>query len=188
MSASDLASESLSVWDDIATYWDENYTKDGNLYWEALQAPSIKRFLADKLAGASEGPGSGSGTGKTGRTVHALDLATGNGIVARLMASHGADVLATDGSDAMLAIAAGHVAEGMKVKFRKLDVTSDEEFEKLVGEEKQKVSYLPYLPYLNYLPMDIITFFVLIPSLGILVTFFPSSHEKRGIWFECTKV
>jgi len=127
MSTPELANEALSVWDDIALYWDTNYTKDGNLYWRVLQEPSIKRLLTEKLAKAETG------------VVRALDLATGNGIVARLVASYGAEVLATDGSDTMLEIAAGHVGEGMKMTFRKLDVTSDEDFEKLVDDEKQAV-------------------------------------------------
>ncbi len=36
----------------------------------------------------------------------------------------------------MLGIAAGHVTEGVKVAFRGLDVACDEQFERLVEEEK----------------------------------------------------
>ncbi|KAK4448645.1 S-adenosyl-L-methionine-dependent methyltransferase [Podospora aff. communis PSN243] len=161
--ASETNRESLSVWNDIATYWDANYGKDGNLYWKALQEPSIERLLADKFAKV-----------KTGE-VRALDLATGNGIVARLMAAHGAHVLATDGSDAMLSIAAGHVGEGLKVAFRKLDVTSDDDFERLVGEEEQASSAGFDIVTINMAIMDI-------PTIEPLVRALPKLLAKDGVF------
>ncbi|KAK0634101.1 S-adenosyl-L-methionine-dependent methyltransferase [Immersiella caudata] len=163
MSVGETNRESLSVWNDIATYWDTNYGKDGNLYWKALQEPSIERLLADKFAEA-----------KTGE-VRALDLATGNGIVARLMAGRGVHVLATDGSDEMLKIAAGHVEKGMKVAFRKLDVTSDEDFERLIGEEEQASSAGFDIVTINMAIMDI-------PTIDPLARALPKLLAKDGVF------
>ena len=143
MSAPELSSEVVATWDEIATFWDDGIGRDGNKYWRRLQEPSLARLVGDKLSAASV----------TGTPCRALDLATGNRLVARWLAAKGADVLATDGADAMLEIAKGYVKkaemEGMKMKmrFRKVDVTSDEDFAKLVEDEKKNnaVRYLPIL-------------------------------------------
>jgi len=152
--STEIAREALSVWDDIATFWDESYSKDGNQYFKLLQVPSLERLLGEKLAGATAGK------------IRALDLATGNGVVARLLARHGAEVLATDGSDNMLRIAADYVEGGMNMKFRRLDVTSDEEFERFVEEEASGFDIIT----INMSIMDIATLDPLARALPKLLT------------------
>lgn len=123
----ELASEALASWEANATYWDAAMGLEGNKYWKVLQVPCLERMLGDKL---------NSPEGFT-----ALDLATGNGLGARWLAKHGASsVLATDGAEEMLKLARGYLdktseQEGEReIKFRRLDVTRDEDFEELLGE------------------------------------------------------
>ncbi|KAK4154060.1 ribosomal protein L11 methyltransferase [Chaetomidium leptoderma] len=129
----------LASREDNASYWDTTITKHGNKYWRRLQEPSLARLLGPSL---SSKPGGGRGGNKK-----ALDLATGNGLCARWLARHGAhSVLATDGTENMLALARAHCSEdddddepgstaGVKIGFRKVDVTSAGDLEKLGREE-----------------------------------------------------
>ncbi|KAK1755381.1 S-adenosyl-L-methionine-dependent methyltransferase [Echria macrotheca] len=154
-----LSGEALSVWEDVAAFWDENYTRDGNQYFKVLQAPAIERFIAEKVSG--------------GAHVKALDLATGNGVVARLIARHpGTTVLATDGADNMLRIAQGHVEDGMNMRFRKVDVTSDHDLAALIADEGEKT-------------FDIVTISMAImdiATLDPLVRALPKLLAKDGIF------
>ncbi len=117
MSAADIAKESLDSWGTNAAHWDSSMGYDGNMYWNVLQEPCLARFLASHLK-----PG-----------CRALDLATGNGLCARWLASHGASVLATDGAAEMLEIAQSHSAAGDGISFQKLDVTDPADFAALAG-------------------------------------------------------
>ncbi|KAK3375683.1 S-adenosyl-L-methionine-dependent methyltransferase [Lasiosphaeria ovina] len=125
----DLRQPALAVWTAIASYWDANIGASGNKYWTRLQEPCLTRLLGTHLAR----PG-----------CRALDLATGNGLCARWLAARGAAaVVATDGSGAMLELAARRVAEDgdlgvkgrAKIALRKLDVTEPADFDKLVDDE-----------------------------------------------------
>jgi|SRR3569833_513819 len=131
-SPAQIAAESLASWETNAPTWDNYMGSEGNIYWSELQVPYLDRLL-------------GSAVGRSG--CRALDLATGNGLGARWMARRGARVLATDGTEAMLAAAEervradGDIAAretggtgGGSVEFRKLDITSSEGFEKLISE------------------------------------------------------
>ncbi len=133
MSNPTLAPEALAAWNDIASFWDSQIGKDGNKYWRKLQEPSLSRLLGPILASK---PG-----------CRALELATGNGLCARWLAARGAEVLATDGSEKMVEIARTYyeskdgegAGEGKgKIEFRRLDVTSGEEFGVLGMEERSK--------------------------------------------------
>lgn len=128
MSAPELASEALAAWDGIAPYWDEGIGKDGNKYWSVLQEPCLARLFQSTLDKFKSAPGSAP--------CRALDLATGNGLCARWLAARGAKVVATDGSEAMVEIAKGRSVGVKGVEFRKLDVTSDTDFEALVNVEE----------------------------------------------------
>ncbi len=116
MSTTDVAKESLDSWSVNATHWDELMGEDGNLYWNILQKPCLGRFFAAHLK-----PG-----------CRALDISTGNGLCARWLASHGASVLATDGTLEMINIARERAPPGADISFQKLDVTEPADFTALL--------------------------------------------------------
>jgi 2-polyprenyl-3-methyl-5-hydroxy-6-metoxy-1,4-benzoquinol methylase len=84
-SSAAIAKNALEFWDANAPIWDDVMRDNGNDYWTVLEMPALQRMAEVK-------PGDS-----------ALDLATGNGLVARWLAENGAsEVSATDGSSAML--------------------------------------------------------------------------------------
>lgn len=114
----------LATWDKIASSWDEMMGSDGNDYWKVIELPVLERMVEVK---AGE---------------RALDLATGNGLAARWLRRGGADVIATDGSAAMVEAAkrrgdednAGH-DEGRSVSYRVLNVTDPQAFDDFANTE-----------------------------------------------------
>lgn len=102
----------LKYWNNNANFWDEAVGVEGNEYWTALQRPALERLIKFK-------PG-----------CKALDLATGNGLVARWLAQGGATVIATDGSTNMLGRAARHTPKDQKdlITYEPLDVTNPADF------------------------------------------------------------
>lgn len=112
----------LLPWEDLAASWDEGMGDEGNQYFSALELPALKRLVNIR-------PES-----------RALDLATGNGLVARWLAQEGASVLATDGSRAMLERARARTAiwyergqlSEEKIAFDLLDVTDNEAWKKMI--------------------------------------------------------
>lgn len=99
---------------------------EGNDYYRIVELPSLERTAAVK-------PGD-----------RALDLATGNGLVARWLASKGARVIATDGSQAMIDHAKQRStnANGENVNsisYQILDATSTQSFENFIAKETAEV-------------------------------------------------
>ncbi|KAK4201382.1 S-adenosyl-L-methionine-dependent methyltransferase [Triangularia verruculosa] len=87
----------VKVWDDIASFWDESITPGGNKYFHRLQAPCLDRLLGKHLHHGAR----------------CLDLATGNGLVARWLLDKGVGwVLATDASTQMMEIAERNFSAG----------------------------------------------------------------------------
>ena len=87
MSWDDLAQaneESRRAWDENAAFWDERMG-EGNDFVEVLSWPPTERMLALEA----------------GERV--LDIACGNGLTSRRMAAMGAEVVATDFSEEMIA-------------------------------------------------------------------------------------
>ncbi|KAL1842420.1 hypothetical protein VTJ49DRAFT_5268 [Mycothermus thermophilus] len=133
--SSPLSAQALASWDANATYWDHSITRDGNKYWRRLQEPSLSRLLAPTFSRAQD----------TRHGIRALEFATGNGLCARWLARQmrtlnprgGGEVLATDGSEEMLKVARGYYEEekGVVVRWRKVDVTNEEDLETLAREE-----------------------------------------------------
>lgn len=157
-----LSAQALSAWEAIAGHWDATITKTGNKYWRRLQEPCLGRLLAAHL-------------GRPG--CRALDLATGNGLCARWMASKMREnsgdgdggscyVLATDGSEEMLRIARGYAqADGEleseagsgRMEFRVVDVTSERDLQALVeGTASSKESKFDVV-LINMAIMDVAT-------------------------------
>ncbi|KAK3291542.1 S-adenosyl-L-methionine-dependent methyltransferase [Chaetomium fimeti] len=126
---SSLSARAVASWEDNAAYWDSSITKHGNKYWKRLQEPSLARLI-----GPSSSPNQKP---DPNREYRALELATGNGLCARWLAHRGASVLATDACENMLALAKGHCEPGTveeSIRFRRVDVTSEEELGALAAE------------------------------------------------------
>lgn len=117
--------EQLSFWNGIASDWDRAIGDAGNDYWTCLQEPALRRMVGD-TAGQQ-----------------ALDLATGNGIVARWLARGGADVLGTDGSRKMVELATARTFVGEATtgtaEFQTLDLMDEDEVVKFTFAEKDRV-------------------------------------------------
>ncbi|KAL5363294.1 S-adenosyl-L-methionine-dependent methyltransferase, partial [Aspergillus floccosus] len=120
---------SLLHWENHAASWDERMGDNGNDYFSALELPVLKKLIS---------PQSGN---------RALDLATGNGLVARWLAQEGALVFATDGSRAMIERARartltwcqqGRLSDN-RVSFHVLDVTDKSSWEQFISNTCQTV-------------------------------------------------
>lgn len=127
-----VTSESpLAPWEAYAAAWDEGMGDEGNEYFRFLELPILDRMI-DRQQG-----------------YRALDLATGNGLVARWLAQHGVSVLATDGAPAMVEVARtrtnqlyreGKLPADNPISFQTLDVTSQESWDQFIGDIPPLVS------------------------------------------------
>lgn len=129
MASNAPGSSPLLPWEALAASWDEGMGDEGNQYFSALELPVLKRLVNIRPE------------------ARALDLATGNGLVARWLAQEGASVLATDGSEAMLERARartalwykrGQLPEG-KIAFDILDVTDYEAWNNMISSHPDMV-------------------------------------------------
>jgi len=99
--------ETRQAWDENAAFWDERMG-EGNDFVEVLTWPPTERMLALK-------PGE-----------RVLDIGCGNGLTSRRMAAMGAEVLATDFSEEMLAHARRRTTESRyRLRFAVLDATDE---------------------------------------------------------------
>jgi ubiquinone/menaquinone biosynthesis C-methylase UbiE len=128
-----LAKQALEVWETNAQCWDDTMRAGGNDYWTALEMPALRQMVELK-----EGE-------------NALDLATGNGLVARWLIEEGCStVLATDGSMTMIDYALKRTSEWAKtdgnrhegkVVFEHLNLVDHDEIDRFVRKEcETKVS------------------------------------------------
>jgi 2-polyprenyl-3-methyl-5-hydroxy-6-metoxy-1,4-benzoquinol methylase len=101
-----LNEEARRAWDANAATWDQTFGTLGNSWHRVLVAPSIGRLLALK-------PGE-----------RVLDLACGNGHVARWLAGMGARVVAGDFSERMVAHARERLSDLKDVEVLQLDATN----------------------------------------------------------------
>lgn len=119
-SSSDMASKSspLAPWENSARSWDEGMGSEGNDYFRFLELP-----ILEKLIERSEGH-------------RALDLATGNGLVARWLAHGVNSVIATDGALSMLDRAKARTDGsfyGNRISYHYLDVTSQSSWDSFMA-------------------------------------------------------
>jgi SAM-dependent methyltransferase len=128
--SSTMASEnpSLTPWEKFASSWDEGMGDKGNDYFRYLELPILEKLV------------------KPAQVFRALDLATGNGLVARWLAQKGAEcVVATDGAPAMLEYARART-EGSsfadRISYNRLDVTNQTSWDGFIGSKVgSKVSF-----------------------------------------------
>ena len=96
---------------------------EGNEFFNVLEMPAVEKFVAVK------------------ENDHILDLATGNGLLARRLAKLGAIVTATDASPNLVKLAEQRTPKegnASRVTYRLLDVTKYDDFDGVV-DEGQKV-------------------------------------------------
>ncbi len=113
-----LKNSFLVPWEDFAPDWDEGMGNEGNDYFRFLELP-----ILEKLVERSEG-------------CRALDLATGNGLVARWLAEEATFVTATDGALSMLDRAKARTDKsiyGEKISYHCLDVTDQASWDKFMA-------------------------------------------------------
>lgn len=120
MSHQHLSTEALGTWEANSAFWNESVGVQGNVYWQDLQEPCLRRLLGERLASHDAGSEEGC--------CRALELTTGNGIGARWLAARGARVTATDGAAGMLEGARTHGDGEGRITYGKLDVTRGEDF------------------------------------------------------------
>ncbi len=99
--------ETRKLWDEKAAHWDSHVGGDGNMFHKAMIGPATERLLGAKPHD------------------EILDVCSGNGIFARGLAALGANVVATDFSEAFLERAKARSSEN--IEYRLVDATSDAE-------------------------------------------------------------
>jgi 2-polyprenyl-3-methyl-5-hydroxy-6-metoxy-1,4-benzoquinol methylase len=98
-----LAGEAVAIWERNAAFWDERMG-EGNDFQKLLVEPATDRLL-EPVAG-----------------MRVLELACGNGLYARHLAGLGCEVLAVDGSQAMLEHARARTKTD-RIEYRQCDIT-----------------------------------------------------------------
>ncbi len=98
--------ETRKAWDANAAFWDENMG-EGNDFVNILQWPAILRLLDPQ----------------PGQCI--LDIATGNGLTARRLASLGTQVTAFDFSEALIKLAQEKPNPGSHITYHVLDATDE---------------------------------------------------------------
>ncbi len=107
MSVDDLNRAVQETWDRKAAFWDEQ-VGDGNLFQRVLTGPAVERLLDVQ----------------PGEVI--LEIACGNGVVSRRLASLGAHVVATDFSAAFLARARARPSEHPeRIEYALVDATDE---------------------------------------------------------------
>ena len=104
----DLNARARQQWDAKASFWDALHGYDGNLFHKTLVGPSAERLLGIK-------PGE-----------RVLDVACGNGQMARRLTELGAQVVATDFSAALIEKAKARTPDST-IDYRVIDATDEVE-------------------------------------------------------------
>jgi 2-polyprenyl-3-methyl-5-hydroxy-6-metoxy-1,4-benzoquinol methylase len=99
----DENSRAISAWETNAAFWDEQMG-EGNKFFDLLLWPAVERLL-------KPAPGESM-----------LDIACGNGLTSRRLASAKTNVTAFDASAAMIALARKHAEPG-DIDYRVIDAT-----------------------------------------------------------------
>ncbi|KAJ6004241.1 hypothetical protein N7499_000310 [Penicillium canescens] len=144
----------LASWETFAPSWDEGMGDEGNEYFRFLELPILVKLIG-KLEGCN-----------------AIDLATGNGLVARWLAQKAASVIATDGAATMIDRAKARTdisLYGNKISFHRLDVTSQSSWENFMAIDNSLMNDGFDVITMNMALMDIQDLGPLARSLKILL-------------------
>jgi 2-polyprenyl-3-methyl-5-hydroxy-6-metoxy-1,4-benzoquinol methylase len=108
--SANLHEETRAIWDQMASFWDDKMSGDGNDFQRILVHPASERLLHLQ----------------PGETV--LEIACGNGIFARRMAQAGVYVVATDFSSQLLERARARTTEHTDhIEYRLVDATREDQ-------------------------------------------------------------
>ena len=127
----DIGREALDRWEANVSVWDQGVGQDGNKYWMRLQEPCLQRLLEPNLE-------------SSGKRNRCLELACGNGLCSRWLASHGPvvqHVLATDGVQRMVEHAAQRGSCDGKITFQKADVTDQSDLDNIKSQAEAVVRW-----------------------------------------------
>lgn len=116
---------SVAAWEANAVFWDNHMGDEGNEFFNDLEMPAV-----EKLTAVKDGD-------------HILDLATGNGLLARRLAGLGAIVRGTDASQNLIKLAEqrSNKEEASRITYSLLDVTKDADFDKTIDEGRNVILY-----------------------------------------------
>lgn len=115
-----LNQASVDSWNTNAKFWDEYMGNTGNDIYTLLEMPALERLMS-----LQEGE-------------YALDLATGNGLVARRLTELGARVTATDASQSMLECASKRTdSVKSNILYTLLDVTRPSDFASMIARSRE---------------------------------------------------
>jgi 2-polyprenyl-3-methyl-5-hydroxy-6-metoxy-1,4-benzoquinol methylase len=125
ISIDSLNNISVTSWEANAVFWDDFMGDEGNEFFNVLEMPAVERLTAVK-----DGD-------------HILDLATGNGLLARRLASLGATVRATDASQTLIKLAEQRTTKEniSRITYSLLDVTKDAGFDRMIEESYKVILY-----------------------------------------------
>jgi 2-polyprenyl-3-methyl-5-hydroxy-6-metoxy-1,4-benzoquinol methylase len=123
-----LNSETKDAWNANASFWDEKMG-EGNDFFNILLWPSILRMLEvilpTEIPGRKTKPGKNITFPLAGWEV--LDIAAGNGLLARRLAKLGAQVTAIDFSENLISIARSKTPKRLNVRYFVIDATMEKE-------------------------------------------------------------
>lgn len=103
----ELNEETRSAWDANASFWDSRMGDDGNDFFRILQWPAILKFLEPQP------------------TDRILDVACGNGLTSRKLATLGAAVTAFDFSTGLVNLARERLNPNDHITYQVLDATDE---------------------------------------------------------------
>lgn len=133
MSPTEFETKALVAWENHAKAWDELMGDDGNDYFTELELPILERMALGR------------------KNARAIDLATGNGLVARWLAKEGASVIATDASRPMLECAMrrteswyqqGRLSREQGISFQVLNAVNPGDWESFIARNALSVRSL----------------------------------------------
>ncbi len=111
-----LPSITKSIWNELASWWDEEYQED-DLYHRTFLFPTITKWVDAK------------------KGMRILDVGCGNGALARLFAKAGAEVVAVDFSDVFIEKSKERSKE-FTIDYRVIDATDEEQLNTLIDSKK----------------------------------------------------
>lgn len=111
-----IVNKTKSLWNDLATWWDES-AQDGDLYHRTFLFPPLMQWIDPR------------------KGVRILDMGCGNGALARLFAKAGASVVAVDFSEVFIQLAKER-SQNLNIDYRVVDATDNEQLHSLIDTEK----------------------------------------------------
>lgn len=106
-----------SIWNNLASWWDEAANQDGDLYHRTFLFPTLMKWINPK------------------DDIRILDMGCGNGALSRLFAMAGASVTAVDFSEVFIELAKKR-SKDLTIDYRVIDATNSEQLKSLIDSKK----------------------------------------------------